>query len=123
MAQDPVLIIQLPSGGATERNLAEDAPEAVASGEIVVSGSPPDDQGHLEPPEAGEVVLAVPSPEALAREADEVRRVIAQAGTGAAPLVVVVEAAEHLRDDELAPMLEAARHTPRAVILHIVRDA
>jgi hypothetical protein len=122
MADDPALIIQLPSGGAVERQLAEDAPQAVASGEIVVSAGPPDDQGHLEPPEAGEVVLAVPSPEALAREADEVRRVIARAGTGDAPLVVVVEAAEHLRDDELAAMLEAARHTDRAVILHITRD-
>ena len=65
----------------------------------------------------------MPSPEALAREADEVRRVIAHAGTGVQPLVVVVEAAEELRDDELAAVLEAAGHAPRPVVLRVLRDA
>jgi hypothetical protein len=51
-----------------------------------------------------------------------VRRVIAQAGTGVEPLVVVVEAAEELRDDELTAVLEAAEHSPRTVILRIMRD-
>jgi hypothetical protein len=64
----------------------------------------------------------VPSPETLAREADEVRRVIAGAGTGVEPIVVVVEAAEQLREDELAPVLEAAGHSSRAVILRVLRD-
>ena len=67
-------------------------------------------------------MLSVPSPEALAREADEVRSVIAGAGTGVEPLVVEVEAGEELRDDELAAVLEAATHAPRAVILRIMRD-
>jgi hypothetical protein len=49
--------------------------------------------------------------------------VIAHAGTGAEPLVVVVEAAEELRADELAAILEAAGDTSRAVILRIMRDA
>ena len=48
---------------------------------------------------------------------------IAQAGTGAEPLVIVVQAAEELRDEELAPVLEASRHTERPVILRIIRDA
>jgi hypothetical protein len=48
--------------------------------------------------------------------------VIAHAGTGVEPLVVVVEAAEELREEELAAVLEAATHTSRAVILRIVRD-
>ena len=74
-------------------------------------------------PTAGEVVLSVPSPEGLAREAGELRRVIARAGTGVEPLVLVVEAAEELREDELAAILEAAGHTSRAVILRIMRDA
>jgi hypothetical protein len=65
----------------------------------------------------------VPSPEALPREADEVHRVIAQAGTGVEPLVVVVEAAEQLRQDELAAVLDAAGHTSRAVILRIISDS
>jgi hypothetical protein len=60
--------------------------------------------------------------EALTREAVEVRRVIAQAGTGVEPLVVVVEAAEELREEELRAVLEAAGHTSRAVILRIIRD-
>ena len=66
--------------------------------------------------------MSVPSPEALVREAGEVRRVIAGAGKGAEPLVIVVEAAEELRDDELAAILDAARHTSRPVILRIIRD-
>jgi hypothetical protein len=68
-------------------------------------------------------VLSVPSPETLAREADEVRRVITHAASGVEPLVIEVEAAEELRDEELAPILEAARHTARPVILRIIRDA
>jgi hypothetical protein len=89
----------------------------------VVERGPTDARGHLEPPAAGQVVLSVLSPEALQREADEVRRVIAHAGTGVEPLVVVVEAAEELRDEELAALLEAARESPRAVILRVIRDA
>jgi hypothetical protein len=81
-----------------------------------------DVQGHLEPPAAGEVVLSVPSPETLALKAGEVRRVIEQAGTGVEPLVIVVEAAEELRDDELDAVLVAARRSSRAVILRIIRD-
>ena len=65
----------------------------------------------------------MPSPEALGREADEVRRVIAEAGTGVEPLVIVVEAAKELRDEELAPALAASAHAARPVILRVVRDA
>jgi hypothetical protein len=36
---------------------------------------------------------------------------------------VVVEAAEELRDDELDALLEAARRSPRVVILRIQADA
>ena len=68
------------------------------------------------------MVLSVPSPEALGREAGEVRRVIAGAQKGVEPLVVVVEAAEELRDDELAAVLEAAGHASRPVILRVLRD-
>jgi hypothetical protein len=122
MANDPRLIIQLPKGSAVERQLREQAPPSLASGEVVVIGGPTDAQGNLEASAAGDVVLSVPSPEALAREAGEVRRVIGQAGTGVEPLVVVVEAAEELREDELGTVLEAAGHTSRAVILRIIRD-
>ena len=123
MAHQPTLIIQLARGGAVDRQLGEQAPQSVARGEVVVDHGPTNAEGHLEAPTAGEVVLSVPSPEALAREADEVRRVIAHAGTGVEPLVVVVEAAEELREDELAAILEAAGRTSRAVILRIMGDA
>ena len=123
MAHQPRLIIQVARGGAVERQLSANAPQAVASGEVVVDVGAATADGHLEPPDVGKVVLSVPSPEALVREAGEARRVIAGAGTGPEPLIVVVEAAEELRDDELAAILDAARHTPRAVILRIIRDA
>jgi hypothetical protein len=119
MAHQPTLIIQLPRGGAVDRQLRAQPPRD----DVVIDSVTADAEGNLEPPAAGEVVLSVPSPEALARDADDVRRVIARAGTGVEPLVVQVEAAEELRDDELAAMLEAAGHSPRAVILRIMRDA
>ncbi len=120
MAHAPSLIIQVPRGSALERQLGEAPP---SGGEIVVETGATDAEGNLEALSGGEVVLSVPSPEGLAREAGEVRRVIAQAGTGTAPLVVVIEAAEELRDDELAPVLEATAHTSRAVILRVIRGA
>jgi hypothetical protein len=67
-------------------------------------------------------VLSVASPEALRREQAEVRRVVAGAGTGVEPLVIEVEVAEELREDELAAVMEASRNASRPVILRIVRD-
>jgi hypothetical protein len=122
VAYQPRLIIQVPRGSAVDQQLGSQAPRSVASGEVVVEVGPTDAEGHLDPPAAGEVVLSVPSPEALEREAGEVRRVIAQAGTGVEPLVVVVEAARELREDELAAVLDAAGRASRAVILRIIRD-
>jgi hypothetical protein len=107
MATEPALIVQVPRGGAVERQLEASPPSGV-----VVSGLAT----------GGEVVLSVPSPETLERERDEVRRVIAQAGTGTEPLVVEVEAAEELREEELAAVVEAAEHSSRAVILRVLRD-
>jgi hypothetical protein len=123
MASQPRLIIQLPRGSAVDRQLKAQEPPSIASGEVVVEVGPTDPDGQLEPPDAGQVVLSVPSPEALEREGAEVRRVIGQAGTGIEPLVVVVEAAEELREEELAAVLDGASHTSRAVILRILRDA
>jgi hypothetical protein len=113
MATEPALIVQVPRGGAVDRQLDADPLQSVSEGEVVVTALGA----------GGEVVLSVPSPETLERESDEVRRVIAQAGTGAEPLVVEVEAAEELRDEELGAVVAAAEHTSRAVILRIMRDA
>jgi hypothetical protein len=123
VAFQPRLIIELPRGGAVERQLGEQPLAAVASGEAVVEPGPTDVEGNLEASAAGEIVLSVPSPEALRHEATEVRRIVERAGTGTEPLLLVVEAAEELREDELAAVLEAAEHARRTVILRIVRDA
>src|ERR1700722_17656610 len=123
MADQPRLIIQVPQGSAVARALAAQAPDGSAAGEVVVVAGTSDAQGNLESIAAGQVVLSLPSPEALERDAAEVRRVIGQAGTGVEPLVIVVEAAEELRQVELDAVLGAAQHTSRAVILRIIRDA
>jgi hypothetical protein len=66
------------------------------------------------------VVLSVLSPEALSREADQVRQVIKHAAADGEPLVVVVQAAEELREDELAAVLDAAARTRRVVLLRVL---
>jgi len=122
MADRTTLIVQVARASAVERQLGPLVPWDLSSGEVVLNVLPADAQGVLEPPAAGQVVLSVPSPEALSREAAQVRRVIARAGTGVEPLVIVVEAAEELREDELAPVVEAAGDTSRPVILRVMRD-
>jgi hypothetical protein len=109
VATEPALIVQVPRGGAVDRQLTASPPGR----EVVVTALAT----------GGEVVLSVPSPETLERERDEVHRVIAQAGTGTEPLVVEVEAAEELREEELGAVVAAAEHSSRAVILRILREA
>src|SRR5712671_5887468 len=118
MPYQPRLIVQAPLGGAVERQLDAQPLPSVTGGDVVVEAGPTDSDGHLEAL-PGQVVLSLPSPEALQREADEIRHVIGAAGTGTEPLVVVVEAAEELREEELAALLDAASRTSRAVILRI----
>jgi hypothetical protein len=89
---------------------------------VVVERGPTDEDGVLEPPVAGQVVLSVPSPEALRRQGDELHQVIDAAGTSTEPIVVVVEAAEVLREDELAAVATAARRARRPVILRVIRN-
>src|SRR5437588_1897201 len=112
---DPV-ILQVGQGSRVSVQLAADPPSSISGGQVVIEHGEADSEGNLEPPDVGEVVLSVLSPEELAHDAAAVHRVIAQAGTGAEPLVIVVQAAEELRDEELAPVLEASRHTERPVI-------
>lgn len=121
MTFEPRLIIELPRDGSVQRQLEREHPEAIASGQVVVEPGPTDEQGNLEAPAAGQLVYSVPSPEALPLEADELRNVLQRAGTGVEPLVVAVEAAEELRAEELAAVLQAAEHASRPAILRIVR--
>ncbi len=118
----PQLIVQVPRAGAVDRQLSATPPASVASGDVAVVAGPVDEAGRLDAPAAGQVVMSLPSPEALTRQAADLRRVVGQAGTGTEPLVVEVEAAEELREDELAAVLDAARHASRAVILRIIGD-
>lgn len=119
MADDVELIIQVPRDSAVDQQLTQDPPATVVSGRAVVERLPADAEGRLLPPEVGEIVLNVLSPEAL-REAGEVKRVVKQAAADGDPLVVIVQVAEELRDDELAAVLAAAKQTSRVVLLRVL---
>ena len=122
MAEQPTLIIQVPRDSAIERQLRVGPPRAMRGDDVLVQTAATDEDGNLEAL-AGDVVLSVPAPEELVRQTDEVQRVLRQAGTGTAPLVIVVEAAEELQDDEAALVVAAARRAARPVILRIVRPS
>lgn len=79
-----------------------------------------DAAGRLAAPQASQVVLSVPSPEALARDPETVRRVIDGARAGAEPLMITIEEADVLREEQLRPVLEATRRTRRSVILRVM---
>jgi hypothetical protein len=121
MPREARLIVRLPRGGSVEHRLRETAP--VAAGDVALDPRDADADGRIAPPDVGRIVLSVPSPETFVREPEGVRRVIDGAGDGDAPLVVVVEAAEELRDDELAVVLDAADRTERPVVLHVAGPA
>jgi hypothetical protein len=123
VAQDARLIIEVPSGSAVEARLRDGSLQAVTDGTVLVESGPTDAHGRLEAETAGQIVLSLPSPEALEREADSVRHVLAHAGTGTEPLIVVVEVADEVRESELAAALQAAGHTSRAVILRVNRGS
>jgi hypothetical protein len=122
MARQPSLIVEVARGGAVDRQLRREPPPSVASGEVAIVSSPADAAGKLDAPSAGEVVMSLLSPEALVRERDQLRRVVGGVGVGEDAVVVVIEAAEELREEELAAALDAASHSDRAVILRVVAD-
>jgi len=122
MTSEPSIIVQLPRGGAADRQLRADPPPSVASGQVVLDHVLAGADGRLEPPEAGDIVLSVLSPEAL-REPSEIRDVIGQAPAGHEPLVIIVEAAGELREEELAVVVDAAERAHRQVIIRVMADA
>ena len=115
-------VLQLPVDGALDLALRADPPPSVADGTVALDASPADDHGRLERPAVGEVVLALPSPEAIRRQADDVRRALHLAGAGVQPLVVEIQAASELREEELAPLVAAARQADRPVIVRVLGD-
>ena len=123
MTSDAVVIVQVPRGGAVDRYLRTYPPPSVASGRAVVDRVAAEPDGRLGPPEAGQVVMSVLSPEALRSDQQEVRDVVLRAAPGSGPLVIVIEAAEELREDELAAVLDAAARAGRAVVLRVLAGA
>jgi hypothetical protein len=122
MAKEVGLIVELTRDSAVDRNVRADLPPSITGGRVVLDHIEADDLGRLDPPPAGEVVLTVLSPEALRRDPQVVRDAIAQADFDQPP-VIVVEAAEYLREDEIAAVLDAADRADRTVILRLVTDA
>jgi hypothetical protein len=98
-------------------------PPSVASGRVVLDQMAAEPDGRLGPLETGEVVMSVPSPEALTRDQQEVQDVIRHAAAGAGPLVIIVQAAEELREDELAVVLDAAARARRDVVVRVMAGA
>jgi hypothetical protein len=117
----PALIVQMPRDGQLDRFFRAHPSSIVTSGQVVLEHLPAGPGGRLEPPEAGEIVLSVLSPEGL-RQADEVRQAFSTAG-GHAPLVILVGAAEEMRQDELRVVLAAVTGVPQPVILRVLADA
>jgi hypothetical protein len=122
MTSQVSVIVELARNGAVDRHLRADPPSSVASGRVVLDHFAANADGHLEPPGGGEVVLSVLSPEAL-RDRQQVQAVLLQTDTSDEPPVIIVEAAEELREDELDAVLDAAERVQRVVILRIMADA
>ena len=116
------VIVELARDGAVDRYLRAEPPPSMATGEVVLDHVESGPAGNIGPPEAGEVVMSVLSPEGL-RDAPQIRDVVSEADDSDEPLTIVVEAAEYLREDELSVVLDAARRAGRLVILRIVADA
>jgi hypothetical protein len=122
MASPVRVIVELARDGAVDRYLLAQPPPTLASDQVVLDRVEADPSGGIGPPEAGEVVMSVLSPEGL-RNAQEVRDAVGQADDGDEAVTIVVRAAEELREDELAVVLDAARRADRLIIVRIEADA
>jgi hypothetical protein len=119
---EPRIILQLPRGGEVDRQMQAAPPLSVTSGLVVLEHLAPGPDGRLGPPEGGEVVMSVLSPEGLTREPDEVRDVVRRHPDDHEPPVILIGAAEELREDELAVVLDAAERADRQVILRVLAN-
>lgn len=121
MTDEADVIVQLARDSAVDRNLRADPPPSVLSGRVVLDHVVPEADGSLGPPEAGEVILSVLSPEAL-REPGQVSNVIRQDPVAGEPPVIIIRTGEYLREDELVVVTDAAARWHRTVILRILSD-
>lgn len=116
------VILQLSRDSAPDQDLRADPPPSVRSGRVVLGHVADAADGRMGPPEVGEVVLSVLSPEALRREPERVDDAIRRAPAAGEPLVIIVETAEQLREDELVVVADAAARRHRRVILRVLGD-
>jgi hypothetical protein len=123
MTDEADLIVQLARDSMVDRNLRAQPPPILVSGRVVLDHVAPDESGRLGPLEVGEIIMSVLSPEALRREPDQVRDVIEHAPETDEPLVILVEAAEELREDELTVVADAAARGQHPVILRVIADS
>ena len=114
----PALIVRVPRDSKVERQLRSAPPAEPIALDVAIA----EPSGRLEPPAEGTVLYALPSPEGLVRERDEIHRAIAAAGSVEDPLIILLEAASELRDDELGAAIEAAGRTARPVMLVVLGD-
>jgi hypothetical protein len=121
---EPSLIIRVRQGSRLESQLRDSPPSLVETGSASLDPVAPPSSGAatIEPPNPGQVVYALPSPEGLVRERQELHDAIGGAPHGVEPLVIVIEAGNELRDDELEAAVNAADTTSRPVILTVLRD-
>ena len=66
--------MQVPGGGSIKRALRAQPPPRISGEEVVVEVGATDPEGNLEAYTEGAVVLSALSPEAFARESEEVNR-------------------------------------------------
>lgn len=121
MTDEANVIVQLARDSAVDRNLRDDPPPSLLSGRVVLDHVAPAADGRLGPPDAGEVVLSVLSPETLKREPERVRDAV-QGASEDEPPVIIVEVGEFLREDELLVAADAAARSQRTVILRVLSD-
>jgi hypothetical protein len=125
MPHEPSLIVRVRQDSRLEHQLRDEPPTLLAQGNSVSLdpvASPSSGAGTIEPPRPGQVVYALPSPEGLVRERQELHDAVSGAPHGDEPLVIVIEAGNELRDDELEAAVRAADTTSRPVILTVLRD-
>lgn len=121
MPKDQPVILLVPEGSDAHRTLRDEPPPSVAGGAVVVDPIPPiGGSGRIDPPTTGRVVFSLPSPEVLLRDADDVRRAVDLAPAGPEPTVVVLEAADTLREEHLALLVEAGARAPGPLVVAVL---
>ena len=121
MPRGQPVVVLVPRDSRAHHALRDDPPPSVAGGAVVVTPvTPVGTTSRIEPPATGHVVFSLPSPEVLLRDADDVRRAVDLAPPGAEPVVVLLEAADALREEHLALLVEAGARAPSALVVAVL---